>query len=102
MKKRKFKDIYNQIKKKEFTLSEAEAKLDLISTELVLEKKQVRQAMTCLLLEKTIKEYDDTLTDGAIEEKIRAEYLLSLNSELEDIMAFSRKRDAVVEEIKPV
>lgn len=101
MKKRKFKDIYNQIKKKEFTLSEAEAKLDLISTELVLEKKQVRQAMTCLLLEKTIKEYDDTLTDGKIEEKIRAEYLLSLNSELEDIMAFSRKRDAVVEEIKP-
>lgn len=102
MKKRKFKDIYNQIKKKEFTLSEAEAKLDLISTELVLEKKQVRQAMTCLLLEKTIKEYDDTLTDGAIEEKIKAEYLLSLNSELEDIMAFSRKRDLVIEEIKPV
>jgi hypothetical protein len=92
MKKKKYLNTYEQIKNEDISISNANAKLDELTAK-GINYSDCKQAITCILLEKALKEYNDVINNKNLGDKSAHDYLNTLTNVFEDIITFSRKHE---------
>src|SRR5574344_848520 len=96
VKKSKYQAAYDLIKNENFILSNVDDDLSRMMEKYNLDFMNAKQAITCVLLEKNLQEYEKAIANSEMEDSIKREYLLTLENIFENIMVFSRKHEVKV------
>lgn len=92
-KKKKYADVYEKIANEDITFNDMDAAISLFEEQYDLSFADAKGAVTILLLEKNITDYEDTLRRADIPESFKKEMIQTIKDEMEQVLAFSRKRE---------
>jgi hypothetical protein len=95
VKRSKYQNIYDQIKNTYVALVNAEETVKKLSSDLNIPYMDMKQAVTCLLLESYINEFNKDLNDVTLDENFKEEYLSIVLNNLESTLIFSREAEKV-------
>lgn len=92
-KKKKYADVYEKIANEDITFNDMDAAISLFEEQYDLSFADAKGAVTILLLEKNITDYEDTLRRADVPESFKKEMIQTIKDEMEQVLAFSRKRE---------
>ena len=92
-KKKKYAAAYEKTVKEDIIFSDMDAAISLFEEQYGLSFADAKGAVTVLLLEKNITDYENTLRRADVPESFKKEMIQTIKDEMESVLAFSRKRE---------